>query len=476
MEKSVVRIISLTFLFFLLSRAQAWAQVVVTCNLPATAQVGVAYTGGSCTASGGTAPYTFSISVGSLPPGLNLTAPTADSVEITGTPTTAGTAFSFTVSAVDSTPTTPLMGSLAVNNFVVAPAALTLTCTLPATAQVAVAYTGASCAAISGTLPYTYAISAGALPDGLTLNTATGAITGTPTTAGSTYAFTVTVTDSTTPIAQTATQAITNFVVAPAGLSVTCTLPATAQVGVAYTGASCAGNGGTPPYSYAISAGALPNGLSLDPTAGAITGTPTAAGSTFAFTVQVTDSTTPTALTATQTITNFTVSVPTLTLICTLPATAQVGVAYTGASCAAMGGTPPYAFVISAGALPNGLSLNTATGAVTGTPTVAGSTYAFTVTVGDSTTPIAQTATQAITNFVVAPAALTLTCTLPATAQVGVAYAGASCAGSGGTPPYTYSISAGALPGGLSLNTTTGAITGAPTTAGRLFIHREGSR
>ena len=51
------------------------------------------------------------------------------------------------------------------------------------------------------------------------------------------------------------------------------------------------------------------------------------------------------------------------------------------------------------------------------------------------------------------------------TAQVGVPY-NSSCAASGGNPPYTYTISSGALPGGLNLGTSNGAITGTPNTSG----------
>lgn len=62
------------------------------------------------------------------------------------------------------------------------------------TGVVGTAYSG-SIAAVGGASPYTYAVTSGALPTGLALNGSTGAITRTPTTAG-TYSFTVTATDS----------------------------------------------------------------------------------------------------------------------------------------------------------------------------------------------------------------------------------------------------------------------------------------
>ena len=63
------------------------------------------------------------------------------------------------------------------------------------------------------------------------------------------------------------------------------------------------------------------------------------------------------------------------------------------------------------------------------------------------------------------PTTLILSCSLPSTAQVGVAYSG-SCSATGGTAPVTYSIGSGTLPSGLTLNSSTGAISGAPTTVG----------
>ena len=71
-----------------------------------------------------------------------------------------------------------------------------------------------------------------------------------------------------------------------AGPSVTCAYPS-GQVGVVYS-SSLVATGGTPPYTYSISAGSLPSGLTLNPSTGAITGTPTAAGS-FSYTAKVVD-------------------------------------------------------------------------------------------------------------------------------------------------------------------------------------------
>ncbi len=145
----------------------------------------------------------------------------------------------------------------------------------------------------------------------------------------------------------------------------------------------------------------------------------------------------------------------------------QVGVPY-NSSLVATGGTPPYQFSISSGSLPGGLTLNSSTGAITGTPMTAG-TFSFTATVSDSTSPTPQTV-NSNTSTVIAPALAALTLQSSASSgQVGVAYSSALVA-SGGTPPYQFSISSGSLPGGLTLNRSTGAITGTPTASGTFNI------
>jgi len=52
------------------------------------------------------------------------------------------------------------------------------------------------------------------------------------------------------------------------------------------------------------------------------------------------------------------------------------------------------------------------------------------------------------------------------TGQVGVAYAGFTVVAASGVPPYVYSIASGALPAGITLNSSSGAVSGTPTTAG----------
>jgi arylsulfate sulfotransferase len=129
-------------------------------------------------------------------------------------------------------------------------------------------------------------------------------------------------------------------------------------------------------------------------------------------------------------------------------------------SLTASGGVPPYTFSITSGSLPPGLSLTSSTGAIAGVPTTAG-TFPFTATVVDS---IGTDIASSNCGITIAPAPVTLACPLN-TSQDGAPYASALTA-SGGVPPYTYSITAGSLPSVLSLDSTTGSITGTPVEGG----------
>jgi hypothetical protein len=136
----------------------------------------------------------------------------------------------------------------------------------------------------------------GSLPPGLNLNSASGAISGTPTTAtGSPFTFTVQATDSTSPTAQTATANL-SITVTVAPLVITTTNLQNAVVNTSYN-QTLTFTGGTNPVTWAVTTGTLPVGLVLNATNGNISGTPTTAG-TSNFTVTATDSTTPTPQTA----------------------------------------------------------------------------------------------------------------------------------------------------------------------------------
>lgn len=240
--------------------------------------LGVAYSQ-SVAASGGSAPYTYSLAGGVLPPGLTLN---SASGVISGT-TTAGGTYNFSIQGRDNLGFT---GTRAYTVTVGAPTIAVNPATLP-TPTVATAYSQAV-TATNGTAPYTFAITAGALPAGMALS-AGGVLSGTPT-AGGTYNFTVTATDSSTGTGPyTGSRAYTLTVAAPTLSLAPASLPAPVA-GVPYS-QSFTASGGTAPYTFAVAAGTLPAGLSLNPSTGVLGGTPSAPGS-HTFTVRVSDSST----------------------------------------------------------------------------------------------------------------------------------------------------------------------------------------
>ena len=428
-------------------------------SLPA-ATAGATYSKG-LTGNGGTAPYSnFTINSGALPAGLSL----SSAGIISGTPTAVGT-FGFTVTAHDLTagPAAPYTGSQSYALTVSAPVITFNPANLPA-ATAGAAYSHAL-SGNGGTTPYSqFTLTSGALPAGLSLSSA-GTIGGTPTAVG-TFSFTVTAQDSTTgPAAPyTGSQSYTLTVSAPAITFSPASLLA-ASAGAAYSQA-LSGDGGTTPYSqFTITSGALPAGLSLS-TAGlrSAAGTPTAVG-TFSFTVTAQDSTTgPAAPYSGSQAYTLTVAAPVITFSpANLPAATAIA-AYSQ-TLAGKGGTAPYSkFKITAGALPAGLSLS-ASGTISGTPTVAGS-FSFTVMAQDATSgPAAPyTGSQSFTLTVKAPVITFTPGNLPA-GTAGAAYSQA-LAGNGGSAPYSkFTITSGALPAGLSLSSA-GTISGTPTAVG----------
>jgi len=151
----------------------------------------------------------------------------------------------------------PQAGNFAFDDMAIAPyaASLSLSPTTLSAATVAAAYSQ-TITASGGTSPYSYAVTAGALPAGMTLSSA-GALSGTPT-AGGSFNFTITATDSTGGTPLTGSQAYTLTVNAPTIL----VSPISLQDGtlsVAYSQVITA-SGGTAPYTYAITGGLCQQG------------------------------------------------------------------------------------------------------------------------------------------------------------------------------------------------------------------------
>jgi hypothetical protein len=171
---------------------------ITTSSLP-VGNLGVPYSG-VISAGGATGTFTWAQTSGNLPAGLSLSPSTSDSIVISGTPTALGTS-NFTIQVTDSNGATASQAlSLAIN-----PAPPLSVATRSLSAGTVGASYSQTLQAASGKAPYTWAITAGSLPPGLSL--AGAVISGSPTTVG-TFDFTVQVTDSTTPTPQTASAAL----------------------------------------------------------------------------------------------------------------------------------------------------------------------------------------------------------------------------------------------------------------------------
>ena len=363
-----------------------------------------------------------------------------------------GTAVVTATSVADSTKT-------AVMNIKVSAAPAITTTSLSAGVE-GTAY-NQSIAATGGAGSLTYSLGTGTLPTGLSLSSSTGAITGKPTGPSGTANFTVKVTDASTASPQSATQALSIAINLPPAPTITST---SLQAGVEFTAYSqtIGASSGLAPYAFSISAGALPAGLALNATTGAITGTPSGPNGTANFTVQVADSSNP-AQTVSKALT-LAINLPTAPAVTTttLP-NGTIGSAYNQAL-GVSGGHGSFTWSITSGTLPAGLTLNAGTGVISGMAAGPNQVSNFTVKVTDSSNP-AQSATRNL-SITVAAAPLTVTTTGLPNGAVGDTYANAMLQTNGGTSPVTWSLSQGTLPAGLSLNASTGAITGTPTTTG----------
>ncbi|MBR0150869.1 MAG: putative Ig domain-containing protein, partial [Synergistaceae bacterium] len=200
--------------------------------------------------------------------------------------------------------------------------------------------------------------------------------------------------------------------------------------------------------SWLLKDGAIPDGLSFVES-GEITGIPSKAGE-YSFTIKAVNS-------AGEDTRTFTLKVTQTTVKGDIPATTARKATFTGTP-KASGGASPYVWSVTAGKLPDGLKLNTSTGKITGSTSKAG-TFNFTVKAKDKN---GAAGTKAYTVKVTQTA---VKGDIPTTTTRKATFTGTPKA-SGGASPYVWSVSAGKLPDGLKLNTSTGKITGSASKAG----------
>ena len=395
------------------------------------------------TQSGGIGGITWSVSSGSLPPGLMLNPGTG---LLSGIPTVPGT-FGFTVRATDSSPNgcygeTPYMLVINCQSLSIT------TATLPNTVAGA-AYNQPPLVLSGGSGQIDWTISAGALPTGLSLHPTSGVVSGVATVTGP-FNFTVRATVNATGC----------FTTKPFSISVGCqtitvneaSLPA-ATLNANYN-QTVTQTGGIGTITWSISGGSLPAPLMLS-SGGQITGTPTATGS-FPVTLRATDANGcfgEKSFTLTVNCASFSIS----------PATLNQGTVNAGYSqqLSQTGATNSVTWSLQASSLPTNLTLS-AGGLISGTPNVAGS---FPITVRATESGSGCFTDKAYTLVINCQTINITTATLP-NGTVGSAYPSTTVQQSGGVGTITWSISAGSLPTGLGLAPTTGAVTGTPTVGG----------
>lgn len=310
--------------------------------------------------------------------------------------------------------------------------------------------------AAGGFTPFKW--SATGLPAALSINSSTGLISGTNPMAGD-YTVVITVADGTSPTPVTATRTYTLRV---GSISINTTPLSAWTEGVSYVlspSHSLSATGGTGSFTWLLLAnsGSLPPGITLGNN-GVFSGTATGSGQ-YAFSVTATDGSSQTA----QAQFSITIN-PAPVILTTSLQTGIIGLPYTQ-TLSKTGGTLPIVWSITSGGLPPGLTFNTATGEISGTPTNSG-TYDITANITDSTGASYGKALRIIINPALDIATATTGSAAPTGATLNASYSFALRTNNGGIAPYTWAVKNGVLPTGLVLDTNSGVISGTPTALG----------
>jgi hypothetical protein len=417
-------------------------------------------------AIGAAEPVVFSVS-GALPPGLVLDADTGRISDTNGGVPTGlqNTEQSFTIVAEDANKVrVSRQYVMAIGTANVIPSLQIVTSTMGANPISGASFTRVV-AVSGGVTPYVF--SSPDAPAWLSVNATTGEVSGTVPYYATTQVqvFNVYVTDAaSTQISKTYAMTVNPYSLAlsPAGPVLPAADPgASYQATLMPSGRESAFAG----YVFNLQSGTLPLGLSLS-SSGVISGTVTEAeeGQTRTFVVNVTDSVVSKSTTYSIAVNSFPVAVQSSL------ASAQEGSVYSAALSASyvnpVTSCGTCTFEIS-GALPAGLTV-AANGTISGTPAtgageLAGKAYNFSVRARDATGKISRFTAASLTVNVSAPTMFVDA--TPPVGRLGQAYSWRGIAAAGGRPGYAYAITTGTLPAGLTLNASTGEISGTPTAA-----------
>ena len=441
--------------------AEPGALAIATSSLP-SGNVGIFYDI-TLAPAGGNAPYTWSLSSGSLPNGLTL----ASSGRISGTPATVQTTSPTFRLQDSSVPTAEIVTKqLPMSITAVPQPTITTPSPLP-NGIVNQVYSSTTLTVVGGTPPYTWStVVTPPLPAGLTFNAATHTISGTPTATESNVTHTFSVADSFFPTPQTVSKGLALTVsAAPLTLGITTDSPLLGgTVTQTYGPVQLAASGGTPPLTWDLAPGSpvLPNGLQLS-SGGVLSGTPSTAV-TVTPVFRVRDAATSPQQTAAKPLA-ISISRPAAPNITTTSTSLLPNGTFNQSysrTLTVQNGTPPFVWSFTGGSLfPNWLSLNTQTGVISGVPNSTG-VFNFDVQVTDNTGQSDPTPPSlSITIVPQAPPTIT-PFTLP-NGTVNVAYPDTTqLAATGGIQPYTWAVTP-ALPDGLFFNLLgPGIISGTP--------------
>ena len=421
--------------------------LTITTNSPLPqGTVGTSYSR-TLTAAGGTVPYTWSIAAGALPAGLAISSSTG---AISGNPSTSGT-FNFTVRVSDDSQPTPQAVTKAFT--------LVVSSTTPVLSSIDPRTVHAGSPAFSLTVSGTNFVSGSTVRWNGANRTTTFVSTSQLTAAipAGDVASRGTATVSVANPLGTASNALT-FTVSPPVLTITTSSLPGGVVGVAYSQTLSAA-GGQPPYSWSVVAGSLPAGLALAPSTGILSGTPSATG-TSNFTVRVSDDgAQPTP--------------QTMTRIFTLTVTAAAPVLNSLNPSSAVVGGPAFTLTVNGTNFASGSTMrwngaNRTTTFVSGSQLTAAIPAADIVTLGTASITVLNPgpSTSNALTFTIAGPGLTVTTNSPLPqGTVGTSYS-QTLAASGGAPPYSWSVTSGSLPNGLTLNASNGTIGGTASGTG----------